>query len=116
MHNIETLFFHTAFPGRGKKKSRATVAGVLMKDGTIRFGIAKCDKEDNFSRKAGRELALERANGNDTYVYSASPAPRLSDGETIPQWFANTAKVLGNLVLEGKISVVGLLKSIENVG
>jgi hypothetical protein len=56
----KVFYFHTpvAFPG-WDFEDRATVACTKV-EGKIVYGIAICGYSDNFSRKKGRELAVER--------------------------------------------------------
>ena len=47
---------------------RLTIAGVVLSNGTIRFGVATCDKTDNFVKKIGRELAVKYAMSEDAFT------------------------------------------------
>lgn len=47
---------HTA-----KAKGGVTVAGLIQKDGSVRWGISYCHEKDNFEKKKGREEAIARA-------------------------------------------------------
>ncbi len=91
-----TLYFHTAYPGKGKKGVRITVAGILQEDGTMKFGVARCTAEDNFCRAKGRELAEPRAK-SDTEYYAKVPVT-VKEDELI-KWFAKAAKVIGDIAL-----------------
>jgi len=47
---------------RERKKAEPSYTVVaLIEDNLIRFGVAKCSKEDNFSKAKGRNLAVKQA-------------------------------------------------------
>ena len=108
----KTLFFHTAYPGKGKKGVRITVAGSLQDDGTMKFGVARCSESDQFARKRGRELAEQRAQSNDKFLCRI-PVQGKED-ETI-KWFAQTAKSLGEGLLADEIKNVTIPREVKIV-
>lgn len=107
-----TLFFHSAFPGKGVRAPRVTVAGILGEDGKMKFGVAKCVANDNFSRKKGRELAAKRA-AIDEPLYYVERVITLDDRNTFPlsneehasvvKWFCKVASNLSKLIIDGNV-------------
>lgn len=90
----KTLFFHTAYPGKGKKGVRITVAGIKQDDGTMKFGVSRCTADDNFSRKKGREIAETRATSDDKYF---ARLPIVVEEDATIKWFANAAAAIGEM-------------------
>lgn len=42
-------------------QNEATIATLITDDGSVNVGLAICSNNDQFAKKTGRELALERA-------------------------------------------------------
>lgn len=51
----KVYFFHNTH----NQRVRVTVAGQFI-DNELHIGVARCSEKDQFTRKTGREIALER--------------------------------------------------------
>lgn len=65
VQNYFPRYWEKAMPhlllGEPLGKGGITVVYVKLADGRTVFGTARCSEKDNFSRRIGRELALDRA-------------------------------------------------------
>lgn len=80
---MKQLFYHSK-PGG----PRVTVAAIV--DGnSVRFGVSRCSKRDQFFKKKGRYISLGRATKS---PYLTLQAP------THPKWFIETALMIVDTV------------------
>jgi len=76
---MEKVYFSHTSKSEGVKKGfrrPATIGLKLSSDGkNFLYGITICSKQDNFSRKIGREIVQERINTN----FGCIPVPKSFD-------------------------------------
>lgn len=94
--------YHSPF--NGNHKPRVTVVGLLNEDtGRLNIGIARCSKEDMFSRKVGREIAKHRAINSERKRETVKVDEKSK--EEMDDVFYRTAKTLSDVVLKDTYSV-----------
>ena len=85
----EKFCFRTRFK---KNRSRTTVIAILNEDKTVlKFGMAKCNKNDQFNKVLGNTIALGRAQKSPILEV---PVPK---DEKITKLFLDKAKELINI-------------------
>ncbi len=114
---MNNLFFHSKFE---KGEPRVTVAGIVT-DNTLKIGLARCSRNDQFARKKGREIARTRADEQPMVTIPMSNKPDkitainklTNDLETVDlsftRWFTEIAKTLSSAVLSAGLNVHGKL-------
>ena len=102
---METLFYHSPNvlnkSARARKKGRVTISVIIEEDGTAKFGAAKCSPKDNFSRKIGRHMSLNRASNSETAI----AVVEIPHDVPVIRWFKDMAIIMADELLNGKIHV-----------
>jgi len=98
VHNYSKRYvYHSPF--NGNHKPRVTVIGLLNENtGRLDVGIARCSKEDMFSRQKGRIIAEDRA--KDDKRKRETIKVNEKSKEEMDDVFYRTAKTLSDVVLK----------------
>ena len=87
-------------PARKVKKCKRFTFAVVFDDEseTIKFGMATCSENDNFSKKIGRELSLQRARTEPIHVITGFKGIRNDFADEVMQFLVDmeTKLVLKN--------------------
>lgn len=75
---------------KAKQGKRFTFAVVFDDESeTIKFGMATCNENDNFSKKIGRELSLDRAKNKPIHVINGFKGIRNEFADEVMEFLVN---------------------------
>ena len=77
---------------------------ATLENGNLKFSAARCVAEDNFCRKSGRALALDRLEGG--VVIKTVSEQQKPDGLSVTHWFRTLAQELAERVIKGQQKVM----------
>ena len=81
---MKNYCFHSA----PSKDGRISIAAIFVDDNTLQFGIARCNPKDNFVKKAGQKIALQRAHNRPEFTMTVKPE------ESVAKQFVNRCLLL----------------------
>jgi hypothetical protein len=76
---------------------------ATLENGNLKFSAARCVAEDNFCRKKGRQLAIERLE-NGAVIKTVNTVEK-PENVSITHWFRTLAEELAYRVIKGQQKV-----------